>query len=392
MSEEVMELDEETGIEDIKTYNGKVVRHLTASNVKTLSTCPRRFFYDSQQRTKATAPLLIGTLVHDYMEKKLLEDDPKIDMTQLKVTDWDSFLKAYSLINRPIKYDKERCLAVEMPFEITLDNGVNIGGRIDLVYQEDGYLLINDFKTSNTALTDHEIKSDIQLKMYQLAITEIANMTMEEREKMIETVTEVYGPLSEINKQFILSFTQIPNIMVALDYLWLDKRVETRYSDSEMNIFKDYLSYLWSLVTLYGDDGEAFEPNPDFLCYWCGHKNKCPAYNFEANKDEIDPIKKYTDYKTKHGWLDREIKALQPVLIASSNGKSFENDTHKFSVHQREMNPVDVELAAKALEVPEAKSTDQIVAELLKKKGYREEEIYTSRLSNPYIIMRKKRT
>jgi deoxyadenosine/deoxycytidine kinase len=326
------------------------------------------------------------------MEKKLLEDDPKIDMTQLKVTDWDSFLKAYSLINRPIKYDKERCLAVEMPFEITLDNGVNIGGRIDLVYQEDGYLLINDFKTSNTALTDHEIKSDIQLKMYQLAITEIANMTMEEREKMIETVAEVYGPLSEINKQFILSFTQIPNIMVALDYLWLDKRVETRYSDSEMNIFKDYLSYLWSLVTLYGDDGEAFEPNPDFLCYWCGHKNKCPAYNFEANKDEIDPVKKYTDYKTKHGWLDQEIKALQPVLIASSNGKSFENDTHKFSVHQREMNPVDVELAAKALEVPEAKSTDQIVAELLKKKGYREEEIYTSRLSNPYIIMRKKRT
>lgn len=391
MSEEVMELDEKTGIEDIKTYNGKVVRHLTASNVKTLSTCPRRFFYDSQQRTKATAPLLIGTLVHEYMEKKLLEDDPKIDMTQLKVTDWDSFLKAYSLINRPIKYDKERCLAVEMPFEITLDNGVNIGGRIDLVYQEDGYLLINDFKTSNTALTDHEIKSDIQLKMYQLAITEIANMTMEEREKMIETVAEVYGPLSEINKQFILSFTQIPNIMVALDYLWLDKRVETRYSDSEMNIFKDYLSYLWSLVTLYGDDGEAFEPNPDFLCYWCGHKAKCPAYNFEI-KEEVSPIEKYIQYKLKAGWLDRELGELQQQLIEHAGGKPFTTDTHNFSINQKEMKLINTSLAAERLGVPEANTTDQIVAALLRKTGTTDEEIFTTRYSKPYISMRKKKT
>lgn len=391
MEEEVLETEDKI-VEDPKIYDGRVVRHLTASNVKTLATCPRRFYYDSRERSKSTGPLLIGSLVHEYMEKNLTEELPQsIDMTGLKVTDWVSFHKAYSLLQRPIEYSKERCLAVELPFEITLDNGVNVGGKIDLIYQEDGYLLINDFKTSKTALTDEDIKHDIQLKMYQLAITEIAKMTMAQRERMIEVVTDLYGPLSEMNKSFILSFDQVPNIMVALDYLWLDKRVETRYSDSQMEIFKEYLSYLWSLVTLFGDSEESFETNPDNLCYWCGHKAKCPAYNFEI-KEEVSPIEKYIQYKLKAGWLDRELGELQQQLIEHAGGKPFTTDTHNFSINQKEMKPINTSLAAERLGVPEANTTDQIVAALLRKTGTTDEEIFTTRYSKPYISMRKKKT
>jgi len=144
-------------------------------------------------------------------------------------------------------FEPEIELAVDSSFNLSSysSGGVFLRGKLDLVFEKDGFLYIVDHKTSRSTAFDNRIKT--QLRWYAL----LARVKFPRFERFALELHNVrYGTI----KRVIFTAKEIELFRQKL--IPLLKEIE-----------KSFLNKDFSLLT----------PSPGELCRWCEYRHICPA-------------------------------------------------------------------------------------------------------------------
>jgi len=138
----------------------------------------------------------------------------------------------------------EKIIGLELRFELETPSGTPFLGSIDkLVELDSETVVIIDYKTSRTALTQDEADIDIQLSMYDLAVS--------------------------------ILYPQYKTIVSALDYLRLTDVVTHRTAD-QRKLFVSFLDAVYK--NILDTEKKDVEANINTFCPWCDARSFCPKY------------------------------------------------------------------------------------------------------------------
>lgn len=185
-----------------------------------------------------------------------------------------------------------KIINIEDKFEITTNEGVILTGAMDRIEEiKDSTILVTDYKTSKYVETTNELKSDIQLSIYDLVA--------------------------------FLKFPDYDRIILSLDYLRHDP-VYTYRSVTDRKEFVDYMTAVYKEICKLTED-EAV-PSLNEMCNWCDYTDTCPAYveaidskTFIKKKPESysnhDLVREYLDVKNRKYILDNRERLLKEYII-----------------------------------------------------------------------------
>jgi hypothetical protein len=183
-------------------------------------------------------------------------------------------------------------LTVEDRFNVTTDEGVMLVGAMDKVEElNEETILVTDYKTSKYFETAVELKSDIQLSIYDI----VAN----------------------------IKYPGYKRIILSLDYLRGDP-VYTYRTDEERNGFLRYMLAVYAEMLKLKK--EACSPTLNEMCSWCDFTDNCTAYQealsghsfIKRNPEEYSEselIKDYLEIKSKKRILDDRERQLKTYIM-----------------------------------------------------------------------------
>lgn len=241
-------------------------RPLSASSIKTYLQCLLKYYYryeDKKPRPGKSDPLAFGIAIHEaleYMQKVVLETGQPPDAalydkvlgvfmssaTENGLSDMPTYSEGRTLLlGRLDNVDpKEKVLGLELRFHLNTPAGTPFTGSIDkLIELDDETAVIIDYKTSRMALSQDEADSDIQLSMYDLAVS--------------------------------MLHPQYKTIVCAFDYLRLAE-VVTHRTPEQRQIFVEFLDAIYSNIR--NTNPEDVQANINTFCPWCECKDFCPGY------------------------------------------------------------------------------------------------------------------
>jgi RecB family exonuclease len=207
------------------------------------------------------------------------------------------------VLNKIEKFTHDKVIAIEEQFRVVADGDVTLIGAMDKVLELQGdSLVVLDYKTSKYFSSAAELKSDIQLSMYDLAAS--------------------------------IKYPDYKRIVLGLDYL----RDEIVYTYRTIKERKDFNSYL---VTIRNEMQRLEEkyavPTINDMCNWCDYKDQCPAYKdleslgksiFKKNLNEYtddELVEAYLDIKNKNRIMTEYEKQLRSHIMEkiNTNGKDL---------------------------------------------------------------------
>jgi len=279
-------------------------RPLSASSIKTFLQCALKYYFryeDKKPREGKTAPLAFGIAMHSALEfmcnelkrtrtapspetyNKVLE----VFMREATANGLDD-LSIYQegremLISRLDNADPtEKIVGLELGFNLKTPNGTPFLGSIDKLIELDAETaVIIDYKTSRTALSQEEADRDIQLSMYDLAVS--------------------------------MMFPQYKTIVCAFDYLRLSE-VITHRTPEQRRVFTEFLDATYeSILALEAED---VQPNLNGFCPWCEFKSFCPDYKrlVEDPDAVLPPIGELDNDEFVESW--DQISAAKRIIDA----------------------------------------------------------------------------
>ncbi len=241
-------------------------RPLSASSIKTFLQCTLKYYYsyeDKKPRVAGGEHLAFGTALHAALEEmhKIVSETGKPPDDEVYKRVMDVFMKSAvkdKMSNQALYAEgkdillprldgvdpEEKVLGLELKFELKTPNGTPFLGSIDkLVELDPTTAVIIDYKSSRMALTQEEADTDVQLSMYDLAVS--------------------------------MMFPQYTNIICAFDYLRLGE-VITHRSPEERSMFVHFLDTVYAeILRLEKDD---VKPTLNQFCGWCDFKDYCPDF------------------------------------------------------------------------------------------------------------------
>lgn len=151
-------------------------------------------------------------------------------------------------------YDpSEKVLGLELRFGFPYGNptipavtagGTHLTGAIDKLTELDkDTIVILDYKSSHTALTEDEAATDEQLSLYDLVVSKL--------------------------------YPQYKNIIMVLDYLRL-KPVITHRTEEQRALFEKFVDETAAVINSLEE--KDCKPNINGLCGWCDYRHYCDAY------------------------------------------------------------------------------------------------------------------
>lgn len=179
------------------------------------------------------------------------------------------------VLNRLDGFDVGKIITIEDSFRITTSEGVPVIGAMDRVIElDEETVLIMDYKTSKYHLTQEELKSDVQLSMYDLVGS--------------------------------IKFPNYKRIILSLDYL-RDEPVYTYRTIKERKTFSKYMASVYDEM-LRMEEKDA-KPSINDMCNWCDYRDNCAEYKsilnqtiFKKNLNEYDNdelVEEYLNVKNK---------------------------------------------------------------------------------------------
>lgn len=179
-----------TAIQEEKT----VINYLSYSQIETFETCPMHYKlrYIYKLPTPPSASASFGTSMHaaikEFYDLIIKKEKPSEDLLfKLLKKNWvnggfkdkkhekEFFEKGKLYLSGFLKHGFSKQIlpvAMELPFNIPLGNGLKIGGKIDRVDDlGNGEIEIVDYKTGATIPTQREVDKNLQLSFYALAAT-----------------------------------------------------------------------------------------------------------------------------------------------------------------------------------------------------------------------------
>ncbi len=177
-------------------------------------------------------------------------------------------LKNFQLNRRELIVTEKR-IAYDRQWNLLSDfyaNNVFIRGVIDLIEYYGDYIIITDYKSSRTMLTEAQLKSDVQTLLYLLMIYK-------------------YIPRESYKK-----------IVIRIEYIRFNKTVEYEVEDVDaaaaiaMKWLNDGIQMIES--EMLKPEGEAFQPQRNQYCSSChiGEDGKCPLFSKMFISNIEDPF------------------------------------------------------------------------------------------------------
>ena len=158
--------------------------------------------------------------------------------------------------------------------------GVPLMGAIDKVEEyDDDTILIIDYKTSKTAPTSYQMRSDVQLSLYDLVARQL--------------------------------YPQYKRVILSLDLLKSDV-LYTYRTDKEREEFEEYLKVIYdAMLALKPEDVKA---SLNMFCPWCDYKDYCSTYQRACKKSDYTflPTMQYDDVQLVEEW--ENVKAVKKIL------------------------------------------------------------------------------
>ena len=190
-------------------------------------------------------------------------------------------------------FEVGKIINVEDKFKVTTDDGVMITGALDKVIElAEDTLLVVDYKTSKFYYTPDEMKNDIQLSMYDVAVS--------------------------------IKFPNYKRIILCLDYLRGEPLYTYRTYKERKNFIKYILAVYHEMLNL---EERKAKPTINDFCNWCDFKEECPAYkeagDIHSKINRKNPekctdkelVKEYTDIKNRKRILDDYEKKLKLYIM-----------------------------------------------------------------------------
>jgi len=244
--------------------------------------------------------LKVAGLIWQKKEKFTKHDIQKIKEAYRKVAaregiaDLNIYNDGLVMLSDKLKdFEVGKIIAVEDKFEVTTDDGVMLTGALDKVIElDEDSLLISDYKTSKFVYTPDEMRSDIQLSMYDIAGS--------------------------------IKFPQYKRIVLSLDYLRKNPLYTYRTYKERKNFGKYMLAIYNEMLTL--KEKQAIPTINDF-CNWCDFKESCQAYkeasNIYSKIDRKNPekctdgelVKEYAQVKNRKRILDDYERTLKVYIM-----------------------------------------------------------------------------
>lgn len=218
------------------------------------------------QKAEDMEASLFGNLIHELLEEKygIAKDRDVIEMFKEKFVKYPILSKRFYDLGVTLLEDyvsssapTKKVLGLELPFQFFLDNGVPIKGIIDRVDEisEDECEII-DYKTGlSQALSEYELREDIQIGMYNLAANHL--------------------------------FPQYKKVKLTLNYMHHGP-VSVYRDAANLESLKGYLKVIYEKIQKAVETGEGLEPRINNYCGYCEYKGTCSLYKEVLTSQDKD--------------------------------------------------------------------------------------------------------
>jgi DNA helicase-2/ATP-dependent DNA helicase PcrA len=178
---------------------------MSVSALVTYTECPLRYFWSVVDRLprRPSAAARRGVDVHRRIELHnrgaVPLEDPGIDnydITPADLEEGDRITNPYESF-RSSRFATDRPLLVEAPFDLRLDDGTIVRGRIDAVYGDDSAWEVVDFKSGRPR---DDPARRVQLQAYAVAVRDGA-VALDPPGKLAVTFAYLGDGLTEVTEQ-----------------------------------------------------------------------------------------------------------------------------------------------------------------------------------------------
>jgi len=166
---------------------------------------------------------------------------------------------------------------IEDRFRVTTNEGVTIIGAMDKVVElDEDTLVVIDYKTSKYVSNVEELRSDIQLSMYDLVAS--------------------------------IKYPGYKRIILSLDYL-RHEQVYTYRTVKERDTFAKYIASIYE--AMMNMEERHAKPEINDMCNWCDHKDSCPDYKNILSEKSIfsKNLTQFSDEELVHQYLSVKSKS-----------------------------------------------------------------------------------
>jgi len=218
------------------------------------------------------------------------------------IMDTSVYHEGLHMVMAKMKFFSEgKILTIEDKFEVKTPSGIILMGAMDKVEElRDDTILVVDYKTSKYQETTDELKSDIQLSVYDVVAS--------------------------------IKYPDYKRVVLSLDYLRAAP-VFTYRTLNERHGFMDYITAIYHEMLRLKQ--EYAVPMLNDMCNWCDFTDNCTAYQevlagktfFKKKPEEYtneELVKDYMDVKNRKRILDNREKQLKQYIL--SKIKSEEQD------------------------------------------------------------------
>jgi putative RecB family exonuclease len=281
---------------------------LSATRVSSFLSCKQKYWFSYHERLPKVAnpSFKLGTAVHETLEfagkiwlekgeltkadkKKALEFYDEVSIKE-GIEDLDIHMEGKELVKKRLNkfLTGKKLLGLETKFgfwtddsiDVTTSAGVPLMGAIDKIeeYNKDTLLII-DYKTSKTAPTPDQLRTDMQLSIYDIVARKL--------------------------------WPQYNNVVLALDLLKSDLVFTYRTEEARQET-ESYLKKIYDgMLSLKAEEVKA---SLNMFCPWCDYKDYCDTYQKACKKSDYEflPTMGYTDEQLVTEW--KSVRDTKKIL------------------------------------------------------------------------------
>jgi len=284
---------------------------MSATRMQMYLSCKWKYYcnYVLHLPRKPNASFKLGIAVHESLalagdiwkknEKFTAEDIENIKAKYNKIAaregiaDTNVYHEGLAMVmSRVNNFVNGTILTVEDRFRVATNEGVMLIGAMDKVEElNEDTILVVDYKTSKYFETTSELKSDIQLSVYDVVAS--------------------------------IKYPNYKRIILSLDYL-RGEPVYTYRTPEERKGFMDYMLAIYAEMLKLKK--EKCVPTLNDMCNWCDFTDHCTAYQealagksfIKKKPEEYDTeelVKDYLDVKSKKRIIDNREKQLKYYIL-----------------------------------------------------------------------------
>lgn len=323
---------------------------VSSTRISSFVSCKQKYWFNyySKMPKVSNPSFKLGLAVHESLElagniwkdkEKFSKEDvakilEKYDMISVSegIEDYEVHTEGRDLVKKRVNnfLTGKKIIGLETKFgffgkdsgnDITSKFGVPLMGAIDKVEElDENTIIVIDYKTSKTAPTSSQMKSDIQLSLYDLVIRKM--------------------------------YPQYKRVILALDLL-KSEMLFTYRTDEQREVFEHYLKAVYDQMLDLKE--EEVRASLNMFCPWCDFKDYCTTYQNAYKKSDYKflPTMRYTNDELINEWemvksvkkiLENRERELGMVMMEKIKSTSSNVKGSDYEVHIRQSSRTNFDL------------------------------------------------